>query len=70
MRTTCTFEGFFYLITVFDLFLKNRFPIKEIMKSLMELSASLDTYRPNSQTLFRNASANSKTELIDDDGKF
>lgn len=36
------------------------------MKSLMELSASLDTYRPNSQTLFRNSSANSKTELIND----
>lgn len=35
----------------------------------MELSASLDTYRPNSQTLFRNSSGNSKTELIDD-GKF
>ncbi|KAJ6636110.1 Odorant receptor coreceptor [Pseudolycoriella hygida] len=40
--------------------------LKEILKSLMELSASLDTYRPNSQTLFRSSSGNSKTELIAD----
>ncbi|XP_037032653.1 odorant receptor coreceptor [Bradysia coprophila] len=44
--------------------------LKEILKSLMELSASLDTYRPNSQTLFRNSSGNSKTELINDDEEY
>lgn len=39
------------------------------MKPLMELSASLDTYRPNSAALFRSLSANSKTELVNNDGK-
>lgn len=38
--------------------------LKSIMKPLMELSASLDTYRPNSAALFRSLSANSKSELI------
>nr|AEA30004.2 odorant receptor co-receptor [Chrysomya megacephala] len=38
--------------------------LKGIMKPLMELSASLDTYRPNSAALFRSLSANSKSELI------
>lgn len=47
-------------------FTKFDFTFKEILKSLMELSASLDTYRPNSQKLFRNSSGNSKTELIND----
>lgn len=40
------------------------------MRPLMELSAALDTYRPNSAALFRNASANSKSELILNDGKY
>lgn len=40
--------------------------LKEIMKSLMELSATLDTYRPNSAALFRNQSGDSKAELIND----
>lgn len=39
------------------------------MKPLMELSASLDTYRPNSAALFRSLSANSKSELLVNDGK-
>jgi hypothetical protein len=39
------------------------------MKPLMELSASLDTYRPNSAALFRSLSAQSKSELILNDGK-
>lgn len=38
------------------------------MKNLMELSASLDTYRPNSAALFRTSSGNSKSELINADG--
>lgn len=38
--------------------------LKSIMRPLMELSASLDTYRPNSTALFRSLSANSKSELI------
>lgn len=43
--------------------------LKGIMKPLMELSASLDTYRPNSAALFRSLSANSKSELIINEGK-
>jgi odorant receptor len=39
------------------------------MRPLMELSATLDTYRPNSAALFRNISAGSKSELIMNDGK-
>lgn len=39
------------------------------MKPLMELSASLDTYRPNSAALFRSLSANSKSELINNEGE-
>lgn len=39
-----------------------------IMRSLMELSASLDTYRPNSSQLFRAISAGSKSELIINEG--
>ena len=39
------------------------------MRPLMELSATLDTYRPNSAALFRNVSAGSKSELILNDGK-
>lgn len=39
------------------------------MKPLMELSASLDTYRPNSAALFRSLSANSKSDLVANDGK-
>ncbi|CAO1411939.1 unnamed protein product [Diamesa serratosioi] len=38
--------------------------LKGIMRPLMELSATLDTYRPNSAALFRTISANSKSELI------
>lgn len=34
----------------------------------MELSASLDTYRPNSAALFRSVSAGSKSELIENEG--
>lgn len=34
------------------------------MKSLMELSASLDTYRPNSGAIFRTSSGDSKSELV------
>lgn len=40
------------------------------MRPLMELSASLDTYRPNSAALFRSDSADSKSGLIEDDGEF
>lgn len=36
----------------------------------MELSATLDTYRPNSGALFRNISAGSKSELIENEGEF
>ncbi|CAD6996354.1 unnamed protein product [Ceratitis capitata] len=43
--------------------------LKGIMKPLMELSASLDTYRPNSAALFRSLSANSKSELINNEEK-
>ena len=43
--------------------------IQGIMRPLMELSATLDTYRPNSAALFRNVSAGSKSELILNDGK-
>lgn len=35
--------------------------LKHIMKPLMELSASLDTFRPNSAALFKNLSANSNS---------
>ncbi|CRK97298.1 CLUMA_CG010693, isoform A [Clunio marinus] len=38
--------------------------LKGIMRPLMELSATLDTYRPNSAALFRTVSASSKSELI------
>ncbi|XP_055313278.1 odorant receptor coreceptor [Sitodiplosis mosellana] len=41
--------------------------LKGILKPLMELSASLDTYRPNSAALFRSLSANSKSELVNND---
>lgn len=34
------------------------------MKSLMELSASLDTYRPNSGAIFRTGSGDSKSALV------
>lgn len=40
------------------------------MRPLMELSATLDTYRPNSAALFRSISAGSKSELIINEGKF
>lgn len=40
------------------------------MRPLMELSATLDTYRPNSAALFRTISAGSKTELILNDGMY
>lgn len=39
--------------------------LKEIMKPLMELSATLDTYVPKSADLFRAASANSQDNLIE-----
>lgn len=39
------------------------------MRPLMELSATLDTYRPNSAALFRSISAGSKSELILNDGE-
>lgn len=46
-----------------------RFSHQGILKPLMELSASLDTYRPNSAELFRSlSSANSKSELVNNDG--
>lgn len=38
------------------------------MRPLMELSATLDTYRPNSAALFRTISANSKAELLLNEG--
>nr|ATV96621.1 odorant receptor co-receptor [Eriocrania semipurpurella] len=38
--------------------------LKAIMKPLMELSASLDTYRPNTAELFRAPSAGSQNALI------
>nr|AIX97139.1 olfactory receptor 4 [Rhyzopertha dominica] len=41
--------------------------LKEIMKPLMELSASLDTYHPKSADLFRAVSANSQDNLVDHD---
>lgn len=42
--------------------------LKGIMKPLMELSSTLDTYRPNSAALFRSISAGSTKELIDNEG--
>nr|WGN97954.1 odorant receptor co-receptor [Agasicles hygrophila] len=41
--------------------------LKEIMKPLMELSASLDTYVPKSADLFRANSATSQDNLIEND---
>ncbi|XP_022907054.2 odorant receptor coreceptor [Onthophagus taurus] len=41
--------------------------LKEIMKPLMELSATLDTYVPKSADLFRAPSVNSQDNLIDND---
>ncbi|CAH1380122.1 hypothetical protein MTP99_004056 [Tenebrio molitor] len=41
--------------------------LKEIMKPLMELSASLDTYVPKSADLFRAPSATSQDNLIEND---
>lgn len=43
--------------------------LKGIMKPLMELSSTLDTYRPNSAALFRSISAGSTKELIDNEGE-
>lgn len=44
--------------------------LKGIMKPLIELSSTLDTYRPDSASLFQRAlSANSKSELMKNDGK-
>uniref|UniRef100_A0A1B0C554 Odorant receptor n=1 Tax=Glossina palpalis gambiensis TaxID=67801 RepID=A0A1B0C554_9MUSC len=43
--------------------------LKSIMKPLMELSASLDTFRPDSGALFRSLSAHSKAELIENEEK-
>lgn len=43
--------------------------LKGIMKPLMELSSTLDTYRPNSAALFRSISAGSTKELIHNEGK-
>lgn len=40
------------------------------MRPLMELSATLDTYRPNSAALFRSISAGSKSELMLNDGLY
>lgn len=44
--------------------------MKSILRPLMELSATLDTYRPNSGALFRNISAGSKSELIENEGTY
>lgn len=44
--------------------------LKGIMKPLMELSSTLDTYRPNSASLFRAISAGSTKELIENEGKW
>nr|AKC58535.1 odorant co-receptor [Anomala corpulenta] len=41
--------------------------LKEIMKPLMELSATLDTYVPKSADLFRAPSASSQDNLVDSD---
>ncbi|XP_065172042.1 odorant receptor coreceptor [Atheta coriaria] len=41
--------------------------LKGIMKPLMELSATLDTYVPKSAELFRAASANSQDNLVEND---
>lgn len=43
--------------------------LKGIMKPLMELSSTLDTYRPNSAALFRSISAGSNKELIQNEGE-
>lgn len=43
--------------------------LKGIMKPLMELSSTLDTYRPNSAALFRSISAGSTKDLINNEGK-
>lgn len=43
--------------------------LKGIMKPLMELSSTLDTYRPNSAALFRSISAGSTKELMNNEGK-
>lgn len=45
-------------------------PIQGIMKPLMELSSTLDTYRPNSAALFRSISAGSKSGLVDNECKW
>jgi hypothetical protein len=42
--------------------------LQGVMRPLMELSATLDTYRPNSAALFRSISAGSKAELILNEG--
>lgn len=39
-----------------------------IMRPLMELSSTLDTYRPDSAALFRSISAGSKNGLIINEG--
>uniref|UniRef100_A0A1A9X5T9 Odorant receptor coreceptor n=1 Tax=Glossina brevipalpis TaxID=37001 RepID=A0A1A9X5T9_9MUSC len=43
--------------------------LKSIMKPLMELSASLDTYRPESGAILRSLSAHSKADLIENEEK-
>lgn len=42
--------------------------LKGIMKPLMELSSTLDTYRPNSAALFRSISAGSTKDLVGNEG--
>lgn len=44
--------------------------LKGIMKPLMELSSTLDTYRPNSAALFRSISAGSTKELVNNEGDY
>lgn len=59
----------FLISSIAATFILFTFQIQSIMKPLMELSASLDTYRPNSAALFRSLSASSKSELIMNDGE-
>lgn len=40
------------------------------MKPLMELSSTLDTYRPDSAQLFRSISAGSNKLLLDNESKY
>lgn len=64
LKVTLKFNLKYITLTVCNQFLQG------IMRPLMELSATLDTYRPNSAALFRSISAGSKSDLIINEGLF